>query len=395
MKSRTNEQKGTMKLTGVNSVNLLRKHYSRILLFGVGGWVLFYLWPFDSFAARGQTRSYYIAAEDVLWDYAPSYPTNLVTGQEFMEEQKVFVEADRKTRIGRRYWKGLYREYTDDSFSTPKPRGPEWEHLGLLGPVIHASVGDTLVVVFRNNTADQSVSLHPHGLFYAKDSEGSPYNDGTSGVDKEDDHVASGATHTSVWKVPERAGPGPEDASSIVWLYHAHVHEPIGTNSGFVGPIIVTRYGMARENGSPKDVDREIVNLFTVFDENASAYLDLNIEEFAPNANREDQGFQESNLMHAINGYLYGNLRGLNIKKGETVRWYLIGLGTEVDLHTPHWHGNTVLSGGHRTDVIELLPASMKTVTMRPDNPGTWMYHCHVNDHIDAGMIALYTVGGQ
>ncbi len=54
---------------------------------------------------------------------------------------------------------------------------------------------------------------------------------------------------------------------------------------------------------------------------------------------------------------------------------------------TPHWQANTVLSGGHRTDVIELNPASMKTVTMRPDNPGTCMYHCHVNDHIDAGMI--------
>ena len=162
-----------------------------------------------------------------------------------------------------------------------------------------------------------------------------------------------------------------------------------------MGPIIVTRYGMARENGSPKDVDREIVNLFTVFDENASAYLEQNIAQFAPQADPQEEAFRESNLMHAINGYLYGNLRGINTKKGETVRWYLIGLGTEVDLHTPHWHGNTVLSGGHRTDVIELLSASMKTVTMRPDNPGTWMYHCHVNDHIDAGMIALYTVGGQ
>jgi FtsP/CotA-like multicopper oxidase with cupredoxin domain len=46
-------------------------------------------------------------------------------------------------------------------------------------------------------------------------------------------------------------------------------------------------------------------------------------------------------------------------------------------------------------NVVELLPASMKTVTMRPDNPGTWMYHCHVNDRIDAGMIALYTVQAE
>ncbi|MGZ5835968.1 MAG: multicopper oxidase domain-containing protein [Xanthobacteraceae bacterium] len=29
---------------------------------------------------------------------------------------------------------------------------------------------------------------------------------------------------------------------------------------------------------------------------------------------------------------------------------------------------------------------------MRPDNKGTWLFHCHVNDHLTAGMAALYTV---
>jgi len=29
---------------------------------------------------------------------------------------------------------------------------------------------------------------------------------------------------------------------------------------------------------------------------------------------------------------------------------------------------------------------------MKPDDAGTWLYHCHVNDHILAGMLALYKV---
>jgi FtsP/CotA-like multicopper oxidase with cupredoxin domain len=29
---------------------------------------------------------------------------------------------------------------------------------------------------------------------------------------------------------------------------------------------------------------------------------------------------------------------------------------------------------------------------MQPDNVGTWLFHCHVNDHISAGMLSLYTV---
>ncbi len=46
----------------------------------------------------------------------------------------------------------------------------------------------------------------------------------------------------------------------------------------------------------------------------------------------------------------------------------------------------------HVTDMVELLPMSMKVLNMYPDNVGTWLFHCHVNDHIQGGMMALYTV---
>jgi FtsP/CotA-like multicopper oxidase with cupredoxin domain len=57
-----------------------------------------------------------------------------------------------------------------------------------------------------------------------------------------------------------------------------------------------------------------------------------------------------------------------------------------------HWHGKVVKINGTYTDVAELLPASMKSGDMLADNPGQWMYHCHVADHIIAGMTSLYTV---
>lgn len=96
--------------------------------------------------------------------------------------------------------------------------------------------------------------------------------------------------------------------------------------------------------------------------------------------------------MHAMNGYIFGNLSGYKVKQGEKVRWHLVGMGSEVDLHTAHWHGQTVLNHGRRTDVIELLPSSMTSVDMLADNPGTWLYHCHVTDHIAAGMSTLWSV---
>ena len=94
--------------------------------------------------------------------------------------------------VSTKYRKVLYREYTDSSFQTLKPRAPEWEHLGFLGPVIHAVVGDTIRVVFRNN-GHRVFSMHPHGVFYEKSSEGVPYNDGSSARDKMDDSVPPGA----------------------------------------------------------------------------------------------------------------------------------------------------------------------------------------------------------
>lgn len=54
--------------------------------------------------------------------------------------------------------------------------------------------------------------------------------------------------------------------------------------------------------------------------------------------------------------------------------------GTEVDLHTPHWHGNIVTIHVMRTDVANLLPATMTTAEMVPDAVGTWLFHCHVGD---------------
>jgi hephaestin len=80
------------------------------------------------------------------------------------------------------------------------------------------------------------------------------------------------------------------------------------------------------------------------------------------------------------------------MKRGDHVRWYVVTVGEGLNFHTAHWHGNTVLPNGSRTDVGILGPASMIAADMVPDNPGTWMFHCHVSEHMEAGMSALYHV---
>ena len=353
-----------------------------------------------------KVRTYYIAADEADWDYAPG-GVNKMMGMKFEGYSTVFTERG-PHRIGTVYRKAIYREYTDETFAHLKARPPEWEHAGILGPILRAEVGDTIRILFRNN-ASRPYSMHPHGVFYDKDSEGAPYDDGTSGKDKEDDAVPPGKTHVYNWQVPERAGPGPNDPSSIVWLYHSHTNELKDVESGLVGAMIITRRGMAAEDGKPKDVDREFVCLYLLFDENVSWYIDHNIQtftsdpkgvkklDFAPVDNEGNfsglgSGFTVANAKFAINGYIYGTGPMMIMKKGERVRWYLVALGEQFSVHTPHWHGNVVLHDGKRTDVVPLMQAQMETADMVPDNPGTWMFHCHIDDHMDAGMATLYKV---
>jgi manganese oxidase len=299
-----------------------------------------------------KTRHYYIAAEDVTWDYAPS-GRNLLNGGPI------------PPAVGPRLqWpKTRFIEYTDATFTTKKPQ-PEW--IGILGPVIRAEVGDEIVVEFLNR-GHKGHDLHPHGLRYDKNNEGSLYLPAGAGA-----AVAPGSRFTYHWFAIPSSGPGPGELSSVVWWYHSHVDPAIEINAGLLGPIVITAKGKANADGSPKDVDREFIASFMIFSELA---------------NNKPQG-----QFYAINGFVYGNLPGLVMKQGEKVRWYLLGMGNEIDLHTPHWHGETVTEGTHNTDVIELLPGSMKTVDMLADNPGTWMFHCHVEDHMESGMMAVYTI---
>lgn len=51
-------------------------------------------------------------------------------------------------RIGGTYTKASYEEYTNSTFSVKKEKP---KHLGFLGPVIRAEVGDVIEVVFKNN----------------------------------------------------------------------------------------------------------------------------------------------------------------------------------------------------------------------------------------------------
>ncbi len=367
-----------------------------------------------------KTRHYYIAAEPDQWDFMPagSDPVcGMTPSRAILAEHLV-----RKVR---------YFQYTDGTFTERMPQTPR---LGILGPVLRGVVGDYMEITFLNRTA-LPLSMHPHGVKYDKDSEGSYYtdNDPSQSLQRsKPDHFAPGlgaavgpfARFTYVWYLVEKSGPLPTEPISNCWLYHSHVGGEVVMNLGLEGFIIVTDPKRARPDGTPDDVDREMPALFMIFNQghtdpeeaeeqakaarsgrpldagviSSLAIVNGNQPSGAPglgqtNAADSAADLQEASERHTINGYIYGNLPGLEMNEGERVRWYLFGLGSESDLHTPHWHGLRVMEEGvRRTDTIELLPGSMKVADMLADNPGNWLFHCHVADHMANGMFALVTV---
>lgn len=113
------------------------------------------------------TREYWIKAEEIFWNYAPSFPVDEMMGMKFNEDQLVFVGDEPEDRIGRIYRKAVFRSYTPgykevidgpDEVISPKTGkmkivrqpGTAEEHLGLLGPTIRAEVGDRVIVHFKD-----------------------------------------------------------------------------------------------------------------------------------------------------------------------------------------------------------------------------------------------------
>jgi hypothetical protein len=193
------------------------------------------------------------------------------------------------------------------------------------------------------------------------------------------------------WTVPARAGPQTADGKAVMWAYHSHRDEVIllnfddhiiqqiglryncyylyyrirctgshsvhvllysnthacqytvshcctctkqirDTYAGLEGVIIVYKPGMLNDQNLATDAT-EFVLLLKVNNENKSWFLEDNCNKHGispEHCSPDDPEFEESNLMHAINGRFYGNLDGLTMKVGKPVRWFLAAFGTEV-----------------------------------------------------------------
>ncbi|XP_043857785.1 coagulation factor V isoform X3 [Dromiciops gliroides] len=321
---------------------------------------------------KGNRKNYYIAAEEVLWDYS--------------KFSKSMRKADDAGDIVENtvYKKVIFRSYLDSTFSMPDPRGENEEHLGILGPIIRAEVDDVIQVRFKN-LASRPYSLHAHGLSYEKSSEGKSYEDDSPEWYKDDNAIQPNGSYTYVWHATERSGPENPGSACRAWAYYSAVNPEKDIHSGLIGPLLICRKGTLHKESNRHIDMREFALLFMVFDEKKSWYFDKKPKRSWTGLSSEEKN---THRFHAINGHIY-NLPGLRMYEKENVRWHLLNMGGSQDIHVVHFHGQTLLENGtqlHRLGACPLLPGSFKTLEMKASRSGLWLLDTEVGENQIAGM---------
>ncbi|MDH6132443.1 FtsP/CotA-like multicopper oxidase with cupredoxin domain [Kitasatospora sp. MAA4] len=328
----------------------------------------------DALPAGGRVREYWVQAESFEHNAVPN-GYDAMMGTRFTAAQTTF-------------WAIGYRAYTPH-FGAPLPADTSpngvGTNSGIPGPVLRAEVGDTLVVHFRNNDTHYQWphSMHPHGVRYDRDNDGGwlaedPTRPGTA--------VPYGATHTYTWTaLPSSVG---------TWPYHDHSvpqtipgPQPAPAASGAPKAMAMGAGGGVMEIGA----ELGLFGIIAVTDRHTPA-VDREFVLFFHDAYAADipSLAQDTDMFNG--GAFLDNTPTFTARNGDRVRWRIAALGKEF--HVFHLHGHRWRRGGGWVDSELLGPSTSLTVEYTEDNPGDWIYHCHVTDHMMGGMVGRYRVSG-
>jgi FtsP/CotA-like multicopper oxidase with cupredoxin domain len=195
--------------------------------------------------------------------------------------------------------------------------------------------------------------MHPHGVKYNPEYDGAYMGEYT----RAGGFVGPGETFTYQWECT------PDSVGS--WPYHDHgPNHTLNTFRGLFGMIHV------RPKGAPlPDVHQALF-----------------VHQLPPPVTGLPRNFQ------CINGRAYaGNTPTLRSRVGQTVEFTAFGM--DNNFHTFHIHGHRWKDpAGQFVDNPSMGPNEHVTARFVEDNPGRWLYHCHVFSHQDTGMTGWYVV---
>ncbi|HET9869695.1 MAG TPA: multicopper oxidase domain-containing protein [bacterium] len=235
-------------------------------------------------------------------------------------------------------------EFTWQVFPGARVRAWGYNHQ-VPGPLLRWKVGDKVKMVVRNELP-QETTVHWHGLAVPNAMDGVP--------DITQKPIPPGGEFTYAFTVTaQMAG---------THLYHTHVNDDFQMDKGLHGVLIVD----PAKNAPHPDVD--------ALYEMASFKV----------------GGSEGENVFTLDGKACPEAPVLRVSKDQRVRIRMVNSSAE-ESHVMHLHGYTFwvvaldgnpLAHPYAANTVNLGPSQTADVEFKADNPGLWMFHCHILDHL-------------
>jgi FtsP/CotA-like multicopper oxidase with cupredoxin domain len=228
------------------------------------------------------------------------------------------------------------------------------------GPRIDLEVGDAVEVEITNELP-LGTDIHWHGVDVPND------QDGVSPITQ--DLIRSGDTYTYRFTVTEPA----------IGMYHAHAHAHESVPNGLFGTLYV--------GDLPLPAGRTVPG--------HAIPADLTIAQDIPMV-LNDAGV----IGLTLDGKSFPATAPVVAGQGEWIRVTYFNEGLQV--HPMHLHGfeqiviakdGEPLDAPYAADTVLVSPGERYTVIFNANAPGTWVWHCHILNHVESsdGMFGMVT----
>ncbi|MGB0114884.1 MAG: multicopper oxidase domain-containing protein [Ilumatobacteraceae bacterium] len=236
-----------------------------------------------------------------------------------------------------------------------------WTYNGIVpGPMIKVDVGDNVRVILHNETP-MGTDIHWHGVHTPNDQDGvAPYTQ---------DVVSSGDSYTYEFVADDPA----------IGMYHAHMHGQTSVVNGMFASFIIG------ENPIPRG---QTISGVTI------------PEDLVPDVEMPMILNDAGVIGLTLNGKSFPATEPLIVDEGDwvAVNYYNEGLTA----HPMHLHqfpqlvyakDGIPLDEPYFADTINIAPGERYSVLFHAEDPGTWVWHCHILTHVESedGMFGMVT----
>jgi uncharacterized cupredoxin-like copper-binding protein len=243
----------------------------------------------------------------------------------------------------------------------PGTKVDAWTYNGTVpGPQIRVAVGDRVRIVLHNELP-MATDLHLHGIDVDN------AMDGVAPITQP--LVEPGESFTYEFVADQPA----------VAMYHAHHHGQLQVPNGMLGTIFVGDVALpAGQTVSGHDIP-----------------VDLSVTQDLPLV-LNDSGV----IGYSLNGKSFPATAPITAKRGDWILVHYFNEGGQI--HPMHLHqfdqvvvakDGFPLDHPYVADTVSVAPGERYSVLVHLDAPGTWVWHCHILNHVerDTGMFGMVT----